>query len=85
MYKFTIKYSDQLTDVTLAWKVYQKPPNDRPSGYSAHSDAFYSLCDKLHVWMIENDIKYFLEEDGYYTNIFFKKNSDAMLFKLTWC
>jgi len=63
-------------------------PKDYPSMHSNEDKKviyYYIFCKEIRQWMIDNKIKYRLK---YISNrsseIKFFKESDAMLFKLTW-
>jgi hypothetical protein len=46
---------------------------------------YYVFCEQLHNWFIDNNIEYKLFWVGLTeTGIQLKKDSDAILFKLTW-
>jgi len=54
--------------------------------YESNSSCQLFFIDQIHFWFIENNIKYsleFISRD--FTKILFEKESDAVLFKLTWC
>ena len=56
----------------------------RPVLKRSKSEVFI-FCKKIDDWFIENNIEYKLFWIDYdYTGITFEKESDAILFKLTW-
>jgi len=60
-------------------------PEGRPISFPIFTIGKYILNDILHFWLVDQNIVYFLKEDeDLKTHIFFKKESDAILFKLTW-
>jgi hypothetical protein len=65
-----------------------------PDVYRNKRTIYVSLDDKLHGWFKETNIKYDIylkPHSEYYTRyndwyyLVFEKESDAVLFKLTWC
>ena len=54
--------------------------------YSINEECKWFLNDKLHSWMLEQNIVYSVREKRNTGNtiIIFKKSSDAVLFKLVW-
>jgi hypothetical protein len=65
--------------------------DERPKGLSTMSDgtpsnkSYYSFIDEIHNWFMDNNIYYRLDYVSINTtDIIFKKESDAILFKLTW-
>ena len=63
----------------------RKVPKRKPFMGCCESDYFYTFNDEIHKWCRENKINYSLEFiSTSSTNICFEKESDAILFKLTW-
>jgi hypothetical protein len=63
----------------------QTPPPDRPR--INYATGWLVFKYELHTWFIENNIKYSLtysKSEENCTQIHFEKESDALLFKLTW-
>jgi hypothetical protein len=49
------------------------------------NDRFHAFNENLHSWFVDNAISYsFANALYYYTTLIFEKESDAVLFKLTW-
>ena len=60
----------------------KEKPLDRVSFFASYFEIYYYLDDSYHNWMIDN-IEYHLIYCDIY-HIYFEKESEAMLFKLTW-
>jgi hypothetical protein len=55
--------------------------------YVRHGNDFYMLNSKMHEWFESKNIEYslsFVSIHTSYSTISFKKDSDAVLFKLVW-
>ena len=60
-------------------------PKRKPFMGCEESNYFYTFNDEIYKWCKENKVKYSLEYvSSNSSNILFEKESDAVLFKLTW-
>ena len=70
---------------------YNAPIDGRPFDYDDEQVQSYAyLSDKHHKWLKDSDIPYRIFEDQSEAKwhqwfILFENESDAVLFKLTWC
>ena len=75
---------------THAWKTYEYPITFDLKRPYIKEPSFNGRCfifdNVIHNWFIENNIEYnvYWNTDKI-TDIEFEKESDAVLFKLTWC
>jgi hypothetical protein len=73
-------------DVEMLWSIlcYNEKMN-QPNVY--HNGGYYVIDPKLHEWFASNHIVYslsFVDLCAKDSTITFQKDSDAVLFKLTW-
>ena len=89
---YSIIFNDYCLGQRKTYKWWLKSSEKIPSGnrpYMAdgllRDKVYHYFIDDIHNWFIDNSIKYkikYVSKDD--TEIIFNKESDAVLFKLTW-
>ena len=88
MHEILLDYSNIGKHFDQWWDTRHKEPKHQPFSINPEINLklFYILRKELHKWLKDHKIKYSLREtENLFTCIIFEKESDAILFKLTWC